>query len=145
MYKYPQAKRAISALTPKLQSITTLWLALISHPTGGRRLSWSWWLNEILTTSPIQPLGSCKPGIELVTIKSMPTVLPSHTSIYHLNTADKLLHICINDQHQYCMHKWQTKNILKLECGPMPNVMVALPNIGGALCSTPQSLPDAHY
>jgi len=26
-----------------------------------------------------------------------------------------------------------------------PNVMVALPNIGGALCSTPQSLPDAHY
>jgi len=34
---------------------------------------------------------------------------------------------------------------LKLECGPMPNVVVALPNIGGALCSTPQSLADAHY
>jgi len=33
----------------------------------------------------------------------------------------------------------------KLECGPMPNVMVALPNIGGALCSTPQTLADAHY
>jgi len=32
-----------------------------------------------------------------------------------------------------------------LECGPMPNVMVALPNIGGALCSTPQSLADAQY
>jgi len=32
-----------------------------------------------------------------------------------------------------------------LECGPMPNVMVALPNIGGALYSTPQSLADAHY
>jgi len=28
--------------------------------------------------------------------------------------------------------------------GPMPNVMAALPNIGGALCSTPQSLADAH-
>jgi len=27
----------------------------------------------------------------------------------------------------------------------MPNVMVALPKIGGALCSTPQSLADAHY
>ena len=27
----------------------------------------------------------------------------------------------------------------------MPNVMVALPNIGGAHCSTPQSLADAHY
>jgi len=33
----------------------------------------------------------------------------------------------------------------KLECGPMPNVMVALLNIGGALCSTSQSLADAHY
>ena len=27
----------------------------------------------------------------------------------------------------------------------MPNVMVALSNIGGVLCSTPQSLADAHY
>jgi len=27
----------------------------------------------------------------------------------------------------------------------MPNVMVALPNIDGALCSTPQTLADAHY
>jgi len=32
----------------------------------------------------------------------------------------------------------------KLECGPMPKVMAALPNIGGALCSTPQSLAHAH-
>jgi len=27
----------------------------------------------------------------------------------------------------------------------MPNVMVVLPNIGGAFCSTLQSLADAHY
>ena len=33
----------------------------------------------------------------------------------------------------------------ELECGPVPNVMAALPNIGGALCSAPQSLADAHY
>jgi len=33
----------------------------------------------------------------------------------------------------------------RLECGPMPNVMVALPNIGNALCSMPQSLADARY
>jgi len=32
-----------------------------------------------------------------------------------------------------------------LECGPMPNLMVALPIIGGALCPTPQSLADDHY
>jgi len=34
---------------------------------------------------------------------------------------------------------------INLECGPMPNVMVAVPNIGGALCSMPQSLAEAHY
>jgi len=33
----------------------------------------------------------------------------------------------------------------KLEYGPVPNVMAALPNIGGALCSTPQSFADAQY
>jgi len=27
----------------------------------------------------------------------------------------------------------------ELECGPMPNMMAALPNVGSALCSTPQS------
>jgi len=27
----------------------------------------------------------------------------------------------------------------------MPNVMAALPNVGGALCSTLQSLADARY
>jgi len=27
----------------------------------------------------------------------------------------------------------------------MPNMMAALPNIGGAFCSTLQSLADAHY
>jgi len=41
--------------------------------------------------------------------------------------------------------KTKIKNQTKLECGPMPNVMVALPNIDGALCSIPQSLADAHY
>ena len=34
---------------------------------------------------------------------------------------------------------------IKLECGPMPKVMAALPNVAGALCSTPQTLADAHY
>jgi len=33
----------------------------------------------------------------------------------------------------------------QLECGPMPNVMAALQNTGGALCSMPQSVADAHY
>jgi len=42
-------------------------------------------------------------------------------------------------------HGEQTRNKIKLEGGPMSNVMVALPNTGGALCSTAQSLADAHY
>ena len=37
------------------------------------------------------------------------------------------------------------QDIHQLECGPMPNVMAALLNIGGALRSTPQSSADAHY
>jgi len=45
-------------------------------------------------------------------------------------------------QHSKVAH---VKKRMQLECGPMPNVMVALPNIGGAFCSTPQSLADAHY
>jgi len=40
---------------------------------------------------------------------------------------------------------WCVLQYNQLECGPMPNVMVTLPNTGGALCSTPQSLADAHY
>jgi len=35
-------------------------------------------------------------------------------------------------------------NQSKTRMWPMPNVMAALPNISGALCSTPQSLADAH-
>jgi len=40
------------------------------------------------------------------------------------------------------------KNTEKNRMGANANVMVALPNIGGALCltpATPQSLADAHY
>jgi len=46
-----------------------------------------------------------------------------------------------------CGFRWQCDQQTKTqpECGPMPNLMVALLNIGGALCSTPQSLADAHY
>jgi len=33
---------------------------------------------------------------------------------------------------------------MKLECGPMPNVMVALPNIGAPSVQR-RSLADAHY
>jgi len=56
----------------------------------------------------------------------------------------------INQQHRAFAHTTQhyyntNKMRHKLERGPMSNVMAALPNIGGALCSTQQSLADAHY
>ena len=58
--------------------------------------------------------------------------------------ADDFLHKYFS---KFLKHVYTTVkgNILQLECGPMPNLMVALPNIGGALCSTPQSMADAHY
>ena len=54
---------------------------------------------------------------------------------------ERLLHACERELEWLDM----SINYKKLECGPMPKVMVALPKIGGALCSTPQSLADAHY
>jgi len=53
-----------------------------------------------------------------------------------------LSNIYLHTKFSNCSRDIQQK---QLECGPMPNLMVALPNIGGALCSTPQSLADAHY
>ena len=41
--------------------------------------------------------------------------------------------------------KNQERNRTKLEMWANANVMIALPNIGGALCSTPQSLADTYY
>jgi len=58
------------------------------------------------------------------------------------------LHLCVTDTRLqiYSANTCQIQLLLctfinyiyLLECGPMPNVMVALANIGGALCSTPQ-------
>jgi len=36
-------------------------------------------------------------------------------------------------------------NIFTNKCGPILKVMAALPNVGGALCSTPQRMADTHY
>jgi len=60
------------------------------------------------------------------------------------------LEIKKNQQWQLFVIFRSIKNFLcvkhsELECGPMPNLMAALPNIVGVLCSMPQSLADAHY
>jgi len=40
--------------------------------------------------------------------------------------------------------KKKRKKEEELECGPMPNVMAALPNVAGALCSMLHCLAGAH-
>jgi len=42
-------------------------------------------------------------------------------------------------------NKKTKSNTSSLACGPMPNVMAALLNLGGTLGSMPQSLADTHY
>jgi len=54
-------------------------------------------------------------------------------------SANKIL-ITIKIDNLYSPYKVAKEE--KLKCRPMPNVMAALPNIGGALCSTPQSFAD---
>ena len=44
-----------------------------------------------------------------------------------------------NSSLDWVLSHWASFTVLRLI------FMVALPNIGGALCSTPQSLADAHY
>ena len=47
--------------------------------------------------------------------------------------------------HILVVYIYCAKTLTQLQCGPMSNVMAALLNIGGVLCSTPQRLADAHY
>jgi len=66
----------------------------------------------------------------------IPTIIRPHCSTTHIDAS-----MCVVLQCSLI-----TVGItMQLECGPMPNVMAALPNIGGALCSMPQSLADTHY
>jgi len=63
------------AITPQPQSVTALWLVLISHPAEGRRLSWPSWLREILgwLAHPkvvTHPGLAAAAGIELATDES---------------------------------------------------------------------------
>jgi len=48
-------------------------------------------------------------------------------------------------QNSQCWLEKARINTNKTRMWANANVIVALPNIVGALCSTPQSLADAHY
>jgi len=70
---------------------------------------------------------------------------PNLTSASALSGKTGNLEIASSHLNAACFFTKKHETQFKLECGPMPNLMVALPNIGGALCSTLQSLADAHY
>jgi len=57
---------------------------------------------------------------------------------YHIRRRYEKLYFCATKNWQLGSLIYCTELKNKPECGPMPNVMAALPNIGGALCSTPQ-------
>jgi len=70
---YSQVEWTIPAFTPQLQSVTTLWLVLISCPTEDRRLSWPVRLGEILRwfahpKTVTHPLLVAVAGIELTCV-----------------------------------------------------------------------------
>jgi len=67
----------------------------------------------------------------------------SHPATRQLRTGDHSESTKLHSMSIIRLRLWLTH--CQLECGPMPNVMVALLNIGGALCSTLQNLADAHY
>jgi len=78
---------------------------------------------------------------------------PRHASISLFSLHPRSSHIFYNisrDHKHLIQNSYTTdstflhKSRLKLEREPMPNMMVALLNIGGALCSMQQSLADAH-
>ena len=75
-------------------------------------------------------------------------VLPVDLSCFQTARCDELsIGLSTSDPHRELYTHADAVAIIKviLECAPMPNVMAALPNIGGALSSTPQSLADAQY
>jgi len=68
-----------------------------------------------------------------------------HNRILGLHQHHRHFIVCIKLTEGQSSKSCTKRKQMELECGPMPKVMVALPNIGGALCSTPQSLADAQY
>ena len=111
-----------------VRSLTALGWYSFYRPTEGRRLSRpeSGWL--VTYRNKVSPIRQSNP--DTVTHPSINRARRRLTSLIKTNA----LTLCQTAIHTRI-----------LECGPMPNLMVALPNVAGALCSTPLSLADAHY
>jgi len=92
------------------------------------------------TTAPL----NCQPTVIVLTSNKLQPEFLATNYVYTKQWEDRVLLLLFI---YFIRVPWSLKIFIalnKLECGPMPNVMVALPNIGGALCSTPQSLARTH-
>jgi len=86
----------------------------------------------------VRPLCvGCRPVISAHYNSHVRKVRPWLLSSYHLRS-----HCTVR---RYCIASHSDISQKQLECGPVTNMMAALPNIGGAFCLTPQSLAEAHY
>jgi len=61
-------------------------------------------------------------------------LVPAHPSSPGQRAVKRLLCVVAQCHEEVDSETVLDKNKTKLECGPMPNVMAALSNIGGALC-----------
>jgi len=78
----------------------------------------------------------------LETVNGMCWIMNSRPQVLLTGNDNDTIAVKATSNHRFMS---ATNYTTKLECGPMPNVMVTLPNIGGTLCSMPQGLADAHY
>ena len=145
-YRWPEADffSAASTVTNLISTYIFLFKYLLSGPSGASsstsimqsdlqtpiiRTMWLWSNDAITRASFIS--SDCNTNLVIqqrwMTRAVLPNLLTKAPSIQQVARCSYIKHLLI------------------LECGPMSNVMAALPNMGGALFSMPQSLADAHY
>ena len=69
----------------------------------------------------------------------------SRMKSYQLSLEQHQVSTVTTNQTRNLVTNADSKNMSNYNVTIMPNLMATLSNIGGALCSTPQSLADTHY
>jgi len=80
-------------LQPQPQSVAALWLALISRPAAGRRLSWLGWLGEILRWF-VRPKTVTHPGISRGGQELNPRPMSGETNVITTRQPGHVMLIC---------------------------------------------------
>jgi len=124
---------------------TSAWRLLLSGTVYLTYLLTDWLLKQIFKLQTVSQ-QSCRISSQLSVRSRTTTTRGKVRPTNKVRQRHNVGHLGENKTKLWTLAKMATLfNNIKLECGPMPNLMVALPNTGGALCSTLQSLADAHY